>query len=241
MKFIDIHSHILPGMDDGSRSMRQSLDMLRIAEEEGITTMFATPHNMPGKGCPKPEVVYENVEALKRAAKDAGISIEIMPGTEYFYREEVLEILEEEAVITLGASDCVLVEFDPIAEKVYIRNALREVMAAGYHPVIAHVERYAKLMADKAFVKELKQMGVLVQINAASVTGDNGRHAKWDVKRLLKAQLVDFVGTDAHSDGRRAPRMEKCANILYKKYGAEYADALLFGNAEYYILENGKD
>lgn len=245
MGYIDIHSHILPNMDDGSRSMRQSLEMLRIAYEEGISIMIATPHNMPGKGCPEPEAVYHKVEELREKAAEENIPIEILCGTEYFYREEVLEFFEEEKGIVLADSDCVLVEFDPMTEKNYIRNGLRNILALGYRPIIAHVERYARVMEDKAFVKNLKLMGVLVQINAASVTGDNGRQAKKDTKWLLKQQLVDFVGTDAHSDGHRAPRMEKCAAMLYKKYGRDYADALLFGNAEYYLMKgtdepNGK-
>ncbi len=245
MGYIDIHSHILPGMDDGARSMHQSLDMLRIAHAEGITTMIATPHNMPGKGCPKPDVVYQKVLELQEAVARENIPIQILSGTEYFYREEILEYLENDMGITMAASDWVLVEFDFMAEKNYVRNGLRNILAQGYRPIIAHVERYAKVMEDKAFINDLKLMGVLVQINAASVTGDNGRQAKKDTKWLLKQKLVDFVGTDAHSDGHRAPHMEKCAAILYKKYGKDYAEALLFGNAEYYLMKgtdepNGK-
>lgn len=237
MGFIDIHSHILPNMDDGSHSVHQSLEMLRIADNQGITVMIATPHNMPGKGCPSPGLVYESVERLQEIALREEIPIRIMPGTEYYYREEVLELLEEEAGITLGNSCCVLIEFDPMAERVYVRNGLRNILAIGYRPVIAHVERYVKVMEDISVLWELKKMGVLIQINAASVVGDNGRQAKKDTRRLLKEHLVDFVATDAHSDGRRAPLLEKCADILYKKYDGNYADALLFGNAEEYLMK----
>lgn len=237
MNYIDIHSHILPRMDDGSRSMEQSLQMLRIACEEGISTMIATPHNMPGKGCPEPEVVYRKVQELREMAAQENIPIDILCGTEYYYREEVLEFFEEERGITMSDSECVLVEFEPMVERKYVRNALRDFLALGYTPIIAHVERYAKVMEKQDFVKELRLMGALVQVNAASVTGDNGWHTKQVVKKLLKERLVDFIGTDAHSDGRRAPRMEKCASILYKKYGKDYADALLFGNAENYFLK----
>lgn len=237
MGFIDIHSHILPNMDDGSHSVHQSLEMLRIAGNQGITTMIATPHNMPGKGCPSTALVHESVERLQEIALQEGIPIEIIPGTEYYYREEVLELFEQEEGITLGDSCCVLVEFDPMAERIYVRNALRNILATGYRPVIAHVERYVKVMEDISVLWELKKMGVLIQINAASVVGDNGRQAKKDTKRLLKEHLVDFAATDAHSDGRRAPLLEKCADILYKKYGGNYADALLFGNAEEYLMK----
>ncbi len=235
MGYIDMHSHILPGMDDGSRSMGQTLRMLETAVSEGITTMIATPHNMPGKGCPPGSVVRRKVDELRRTVEQEGIPLEIVAGTEYYYREEVLDILDSEDAVTLGNSDCVLVEFEPLAERNYIRNALRNILGLGYRPVIAHVERYAKLMEDASVLFDMRKNGVLVQVNAMSVTGDNGRQAKKDVKGLLKKRLVDFVATDAHSDGRRAPFMRKCADVLYKKCGAD-ADRLLFGNAEAFLL-----
>ena len=117
-----------------------------------------------------------------------------------------------------------------------IRNALRNILGLGYTPVIAHAERYVKLMEDISVLCDMRKNGILVQVNAMSVTGDNGRQAKKDVRNLLKKGLVDFVATDAHSDGRRAPYMQKCADILYKKYSAEYANRLLFKNAEEILL-----
>lgn len=236
MGYIDIHSHILPGMDDGSRSIHQTMNMLETAAEEGISAMIATPHNMPGKGCPPGSVVRRKVEELRRAVEQEGIPVEILAGTEYYYREEVLDILDSGDAVTLGESDCVLVEFEPLAERNYIRNALRNILGMGYRPVIAHVERYLKLMEDPSALYDMRKNGILVQMNAMSVTGDNGRQARKDVRGLLKKRLVDFVATDAHSDGRRAPYMRKCADTLYKKYGAEYAEGLLFRNAEELLL-----
>lgn len=238
MGYIDIHSHILPGLDDGSRSMEQSLEMLRIACEEGIELIIATPHNMPGKGQPSLETVRGRIEELQKLADEEGIPIQIFMGTEYYFREKVLELLEEEAGIMMCGTEFVLVEFEPMVEKIYFRNALRDILASGCRPIVAHVERYANIMGDKAMLHDLKKMGALIQVNAASVIGDNGRQAKKDVKRLLKERLVDFVATDAHSDGRRAPFMHKCAAYLYKKYDAEYVDELLFGNAQSYLLNH---
>ena len=236
MSYIDIHSHILPGLDDGSRGMQQSLDMLRIAEEEGIELIIATPHNMPGKGQPSLKKVKECTERLLQEAKLEGINIPILIGTEYYFREEVLETLEEEAGIRMNGSVFVLVEFEPMVEKIYFRNALRDILATGHRPIVAHVERYAKIMKDKPMLSDLKKMGALIQVNAASVIGDNGRVAKKDVKWMLKQRIVDFVATDAHSAGRRAPFMNKCAKYLYKKYDTEYVNGLLYANARNYLL-----
>ena len=239
MEFADIHSHILPMLDDGSKSVEQSVNMLQIAAQEGIGYMIATPHNMPGKGHPSYERICDRTRTLQELCQNRGIPINIRIGTEYFYREEVLEILEQEEAVTLNGSECVLLEFDPTVDKVYFRNAVRDVMATGYRPVIAHVERYLNILQDIALLTDIKKMGALLQVNAASVVGDNGRPIKKDVKELLKRHLVDFVATDAHSDGRRAPYMQKCASVLYKKYGREYAEALLFGNAEKYLNIEG--
>ncbi len=231
MGFVDMHSHILPAMDDGSVSMEQSVRMLRIAIEEGIDTIIATPHNMPGKGCPTAEKISHKAEELQAIADQYHLPIRISWGTEYYYREEVLQQLEEENGITLGNSDCVLVEFNPMEDKIYIRNAIRSIMGTIYRPVIAHVERYAQLMQDMDMVRALRKVGVLLQVNAASVIGEAGRRAKADTKKMLKEQLIDFVSTDAHSDGRRAPYIKKCAEYLYKRYPEDYVDALLFENA----------
>ncbi|MBP3205028.1 MAG: protein-tyrosine-phosphatase [Lachnospiraceae bacterium] len=237
MGFIDMHSHVLPNMDDGSHSDEQSLEMLRIAYDEGTDVIYATPHNMPGKGRPSPEQVYAAVDRLQDLADDAGIPIQILPGTEYYFREEVMDIFEEDRAVPFGDSEYVLVEFDPMAERNYIRNSLRDIRGTNYIPVLAHIERYVKAMEDMEFVEGLQKLGVLIQVNAASVTGDNGWKAKADTKKLLKRHLVDFIGTDAHNNSSRAPKMAKCADILYKKYGSEYAEELLFGNAEYYFMK----
>lgn len=239
--FIDIHSHILPQMDDGSRSVEQSLQMLRIAADEGITAMIATPHDMPGKGHSSENKVRAYVRKLQALADREGIPVLLGVGTEYYYREEVLELLEAEKAVVLGDSSCVLIEFDPMAERRYVRNACRNILDMGYCPVVAHVERYAHVMEELSMLQELRQMGCLIQINAASVIGGNGKLAKKSTRSILKEGMADFVATDAHSDGKRAPFMRKCAEVLYRKYGGEYADQLLFGNAEAFFPENWDD
>lgn len=234
MGYIDMHSHILPGLDDGSRGMEQSVNMLRIAVREEIATIIATPHNMPGKGCPSRDVVEQRCEELQNYAESAHLPINIQIGTEYFYREEVLELFEQGGAITLADTDRILIEFDPGAERRYIRNAIREVLSVGYVPVIAHVERYMHLM-EKHFetIAEMRKMGALIQVNSGSVTGDNGFKTKQAAHALLKKQLVDFIGSDAHSDGRRSPKMKDCVEYLRRKADAEYAEYLLGAKALY--------
>ena len=199
MEYIDMHSHILPGMDDGSKNMEMTLAMLRVAEEEGISTIYTTPHCMPGKGRPTLAKVEEKIRLVQEMAANEGIHITLKKGTEYYYIEEMSEWMEDGKIITLGDSNCVLVEFEPYAEENYIRNAAREILGFGYQPVIAHVERYRNLM-DRKFtaIQWMREIGALIQVNCASVTGDNGFTTKQNVKSLLNYGLVDFLYTDAH-------------------------------------------
>ena len=150
MEYIDMHSHILPGLDDGSKNMDMTLAMLRVAEEEGIRIIYTTPHCMPGKGHPTLAKVEEKIRLVQEMAAAEGIQITLKKGTEYYYIEEMSEWMEEGKIITLGASNCVLVEFEPYAEEKYIHNAVREILGFGYQPVIAHVERYRNLMSGNS-------------------------------------------------------------------------------------------
>lgn len=229
MKFVDIHSHILPGMDDGSRSLEMTLNMLKIAVDEGIGTIYATPHNMPGKGCPSKEKVLGEIYKLQEVCDNEGIPITIMPGTEYFFREEVEDILDRGEAITIGDTDLVLIEFDPSVDKNYVVRAVNTVLDCGYTPIIAHVERYFNLMEKKyVTIGEMRKLGALIQVNCGSIIGSNGKPSMKDTKALLKLKYVDFIGTDAHSDRHRSPRMAECAKLLNKKFGKEYAQTLLY-------------
>lgn len=230
--YTDVHSHILPGMDDGARDISQALEMLRIAREEDIGTMYATPHFMPGKGCPDRDGIRKALENLRRAAEAEGLQLSLRCGAEYYFRQEVLELMETDGIVPLEGTDCVLTEFGPCEEGKYIRRAVCGILDRGYIPVIAHVERYAALM-KKGYedIREMRRMGALIQINAGSVTGDYGGRAKRDTRMLLREGLGDLLGTDAHSHGKRAPRIQKCADYLYRKLDRGYAERLLFGSA----------
>lgn len=225
MEFIDIHSHVLPALDDGARTLEQSINMLKIAQDEGIRYMIATPHNMPGKGCPSYTTIQERADKLQKKCEEEGISIRIFVGTEYFFREEVLELLEKEEVITLNGSEYILVEFDPSVEKMYFRNALRDVLANGYRPVVAHVERYLNIVQDLKLINDIKKMGALVQVNAASVIGKNGRQAKKDVKRLLKEGRAIVT---AVKEVNQSGLLILCVGLIERKHNTFIGNLLLF-------------
>lgn len=237
-ELIDIHCHILPGVDDGSHDKKQSCRMLDLAWKNGITTIIATPHYMPEGRHPSVDKLCGLVDELQDYADRQYYDITIYEGNEIYYHKEVPDLLQEGKILTLAGSRYVLVEFSPADEARYIRNALADIQSAGYDPILAHVERYMSL-CKKPYdhIKELRDMGVLIQVNANSIEGKMGPVSKNVTRDLLKKQWVDFVATDAHSDHGRSHAMEDCVRILQKKYPAEYVEDILGGNARRLLLE----
>lgn len=231
MNYFDIHSHILPQMDDGAESMEEALKMLAIAFREGITHIIATPHYKSGRFSADSGKLQDALSQLQLAAREHDIPVTLYAGNEIYYNSELEGKLQSGALCTMNRTQYVLIEFSPFDGYIYIRNAVEDVLGMGYIPILAHVERYQCMCKDILCVEELKTMGCEIQVNAGSVTGDNGRKVKGFIKRLLKEELVDYIGTDSHNTGGRKPAMQKCAAYLYKKCERAYADALLYGNA----------
>ncbi len=231
MGFVDIHSHILPGMDDGAQDLEQALQMLEWASREGTSHMIATPHYKQGKYRAAKHSVLERIRLLQEAAREQGIPIRIYPGTEILYHGELEEKLDRGELCTLNGSEYALIEFLPLEEFYYIRNAADQLLGMGYRPVLAHVERYRCFLKDADRVREIKDMGCRIQVNAGSVTGQFGGSAKRFVRKLIQEQIVDYLGTDTHDLKKRNPAMKACAEYLYQKCSRWYADAILFENA----------
>jgi len=228
---IDIHSHILFGVDDGSPDINVSLQMVQTAYDEGIRHIVCTPHYHPGK-C---TVTYEELwcrfekfcEVVAQSFPEMGFSL----GRELFFTSAVVDALENGEILCMGNTRYVLVEYDPTVEFKRIRNSITSIMQSGYIPIIAHVERYMCLVENWELIYELKGLGAVIQMNASTVIGGQGSKIKKFVKHLLNEELVDVIGTDAHSNGHRAPRMAECADYLFKKYGEDYALRLLRENS----------
>ena len=167
---------------------------------------------------------------LQEQADEWKIPVRFHPGAELFYRHGAERLLEEGKVHTLADSHYVLVEFFPGEEYAYIRDALVRLSSYGYLPVLAHAERYEQL-TESGRAEELKRStGCLYQLNAASLTGENGFLYKSRSRRLLKNGLADFIATDAHDEKGRGPRIARLADWLEKRYGKEGRDRLLILN-----------
>ena len=233
---IDVHCHLLPGLDDGAGSLEESLAMLRTAWKEGITDIIVTPHFSGERQNAGPQAVMQAIWKIQTEAEIRRIPIRLYPGNEVYYFDGVEACLKEGAACTMNGSRYVLVEFAPFVSFHALRNALDRMRANGYYPVLAHAERYECLLQDADQVAYLKDMGVQIQVNSGSITGTGGSAVKRFAHRALHGQMVDYIGTDAHSCRGRAPEMAKCRDIVVQKYGREYAFRLLRGNAEKFFM-----
>lgn len=232
-KYVDIHCHIMPGVDDGARDMAMAVKMLWQAAEEGIGKMILTPHQKPEHRCVTAKGIQKRMLLLQEEMKRLNIPIQLYPGAELFYCHGIRELLEAGRVCTLADSHYVLVEFMPEESWKYIRNGIYDLLNGGYWPVLAHVERYSQVIGELERVRELIEMGAYIQMNAGSITGAWGLSVKRNCMKLLSRELVHFIGTDAHrADGKRSPLMKSCSIYLEKKLDSCYVGKLLYRNAE---------
>ena len=227
---IDIHCHIMPGVDDGSPDMETSLKMLKIAEKNGIQHIILTPHHKPLHHNVSPDHNNKYRLKLQRAAEDAGINVKLYSGNEIYYSDETFDELTSGRICTLAGSDYALVEFHPTNPYKAIHNAIYQIQAAGFIPILAHVERYSDIVSHSSYVEELVDMGCYIQVNASSVMGKYGFGISHFTKKLLKNSLVHFIATDAHDASSRTPDLAKCREFISKKYGEEYSDRLMWVN-----------
>lgn len=228
--FIDIHSHIIPNLDDGAANMDQTINMLRIAFRDGIRSTIVTPHNLRNKYRITNIQIKYHMDELQEYINSTSSPITLYLGSEIYYSFDTLRLLKENQLLTLAGSRYVLIEFPPSSEYQYIKNGLNELYAAGYLPILAHAERYRNITCDLERFYELLCMGVYIQVNAMTITGDNGRPQQIIANELLKKEYVQFIATDCHSDGIRAPRLSECVDSIRRKYGEALVNRLLIEN-----------
>ena len=228
-KFIDIHSHIIPGVDDGAETIKESVKMLKIAAEENIGFICATPHFRAGFDAVESDKLKEKFESFKLMAEESVPDIQLFLGNELFYNEDVVESLQMEKCVTLNGGNYVLVEFHPSHGYSTIRKGVSRLLNSGVWPIIAHVERYDCLEKREDRIVELKHIGAYIQVNASSVSNQKLFGGKRWVRHLLKNDLVNFIATDTHNAVSRPPKMLKAAEVL-GKYGDDHVRKILWEN-----------
>lgn len=234
---IDIHCHILPDLDDGAKNMDEALKMLKMSYESGVSTIVATPHFHIGRVVAEYEKCNSVLEKLKLAIEREKLDIEVLLGSEIYYTNDILKKVSNNEIHTLAASKYILLEFSPWDEYGKLLQAVNETYSSGYIPVFAHIERYACLHDNMKRVDELYERGALLQVNARSVTGDNGRKNQRFIKKLMKNRAISFIASDGHDSINRVTSLNKCFQYVSKKYGGDTAEKIFCENPRY-IIEN---
>ena len=223
---IDLHCHILPGLDDGSKSLEESLDMARLAAESGVAGIVATPHC---DGADSKEV-RRAVSLLRDAIKDAKIPVELFLGMEIFGTWDTLKLLKQKKLLTVNGSKYPLIEFDFYADGEETTRILREIVGAGYRPVIAHPERYEFVQKNPKILNTWNKMGCLLQVNRGSFMGRFGNLALQLAFAMVERNFAAVAASDAHSASVRTPWMRDVRELLEKEFSCETAEKLLVSN-----------
>lgn len=223
---IDIHSHLLPLVDDGSDSVETSLTLLRECEEMGVTDVVLTPHyKNPYKKTP--EELKEVFNSFVKRKEENGIVVNLYLGSELHDSKNLKSRIKNGEVLTINGTKFVLVEFDYF-NRTDITETIYSLVHSGYVPIIAHAERYVYFTLDE--VIEAKSLGALVQVNASSIVGDAGKGSKKFARKLFKNSLVDFVASDMHMS--RTNYLLEAKKIVEKKYGKDIAEKVFCENAK---------
>lgn len=230
-RYIDMHCHILPGVDDGAMDQATMVAMLQTAYDEGVRCIIATPHFHPRRGHATPEVLRHKLAEVRKSAHQIDERFRIYLGTEIYFGQDVVEKLQKGEILTMNKREQILVEFSPSESYQYIKQGLQQLQMSGYEVILAHAERYQCLLDEFENIEHIWNMGVNIQVNAGSITGQSGTPTRRFVKKLLSEQMVFAVASDAHDDGKRAPRLKKAAQYVSRKYGSAYAKAVFYDNA----------
>lgn len=231
---IDIHMHLIPGVDDGAENMEMALAMMLRAKEQGISKIIATPHSEVFRYSKEGGKIIFNrlVDAVAKLCPEVRLYLGCEVYCETGIMDQVLEALVSGRYPTMNGTKYVLMEF---SQWVYPENTtpcVEAMVDAGYKPIIAHMERYKHLWDNMKLVDKFRDLGALIQVNAYSLFDEMDGSIKSWARRLVQERKADFLGTDAHRTYHRPPSAEMGLSWLYENVEKEYADTLAWGNAQ---------
>lgn len=237
---IDIHCHILPGIDDGAQSLEDTINMARAAVEEGIHTIIATPHHKNSKYENPKELIIPKVEEVNQVLTNEGIDIKILPGQEVRLYGEVIEDLEKNKILSLNHTQYLFIEFPSNHVPRYAEKLLFDLQLKEITPIIVHPERNQEIIERPEVLYNLVKKGALTQVTASSVSGHFGKKIRNFSFQLIEANLTHFIASDAHNVGNRGFKMAETMDIIESKYGVDLvyffqdnAELLVQGNHVY--------
>lgn len=225
---IDIHTHILPEIDDGASSLEQSLEMADMAVEDGITTLIATPHCLNGLYSISREKIISACKKLNSALEGRNIPLTILPGSEIRLCPEIMGELEQGRLMTVNdAGKYIFLELPDQFIPRSVMGFLNRLRDRGIIPVITHPERNPVIQQHVEVLNDLISAGGLSQITAGSLTGDLGRRAFKSCRQIVEQNLVHFVASDAHSVKSRPPVLSAAFKKLSTLAGEDAAEEIM--------------
>lgn len=225
--FADIHSHFVYGIDDGAQTQADMYTMLDAAHKDGITVLYATPHVIPGYKPFSSSLFQEHFDQAIAYCASKQYELEIYPGAELLYTPSMRRHIDEQRLITMGASEHVLVEFSAQTSYSEMSDAITSMEQAGYIPILAHIERYDCLFNNRSLLRLKESHNMRCQINANTILSKQGFIRNYIINSWFKNKLVDYVASDAHNTTSRPFRMRQAESVLKKNYSPDYVMRLL--------------
>ncbi len=227
--WVDLHTHVLFGLDDGAKTIEKSIEMILQAEKIGVTHIVATPH-YSNIFNPTVDAIEKNFLLLTEALKKQNSHIKLLPGREInFLMIQIEKFKKDPNMLIKGSKNYALIELSRSLNKTSIIEGFFELMMAGIHPIIAHPERNFLIEREPEFIKELRERDFLMQMDAGSIIGVFGKKTKQTAWWLLQKDLIDIVSSDAHSIKHFEYFKEAC-NQLTASFGNEYVKKLISDN-----------
>ncbi len=236
---IDIHSHLLFGVDDGSRTLEESVHVIKKLSEVGYTDIILTPHYINDSTYVSTR--EENLDVLKRLKVGLirnNVNVNLYLGNEIYIDSEIANLLKNNIISSLNDTKYLLIELPMSGESEIYYDIFLDLINMGYKVILAHPERYISFQKDFNKIYELKELGVLLQSNVGSVLGDYGRGAKKTIKRLLKENLITFMGTDIHHNKEEYTFVLKAKKKMGKYLTQKQINNIFENNAK--VLLNDK-
>ena len=196
---IDIHTHILPGIDDGSRNLEQTMHMIKEAEQAGFKEIITTSHYIENEYDVNSTRRQEMITELQKKLDENNINVKLYNGAEAFINANLTELIKKQTIPTLAGSRYVLFEIPMHLEVLYLERTLEELITSKYKPIIAHPERYDIVKENPNVAVEWVRKGAMLQANYGSIIGKYGNKSKQALIKLLKANAIHFFGTDTHA------------------------------------------
>lgn len=227
---IDMHCHILPAIDDGAKDIEISMEMLQIAARNGTKAIVATPHVIEGAWLPSWDEIVQKCQDLQLAARQAGLSITLYPGAEVAVHLDMLKLLTKPGPYCINGGKYILVELPAAEIPHYTEDFFFTLQARGITPILAHPERHPLIIKKPELLLEWVGKGILVQMNAPSLTGKMGAPVMRTAELLLRSNMVHVIGSDAHSRRTRNPNLQEASAKMAAIAGVVSHRAILFDN-----------